>query len=132
MLGIPVGALPDICGELMARDERFRRGIESAVTVRTQAFSSGPIATPRTSAGAFDENSVTGCYVEPLDTYCDMTHLLRASPGCRATGRARSTHFCGVLDDRAGETAEQATARAKENAIEFVERDLGLCCGRAR
>jgi hypothetical protein len=31
-----------------------------------------------------------------------------------------------VLDDRAGETAEQATARAKENAIEFAERDLGV------
>ena len=33
-----------------------------------------------------DENSVAGCYVEPLDTYCDMSHLIRANRGRRAPG----------------------------------------------
>jgi uncharacterized protein with NAD-binding domain and iron-sulfur cluster len=124
VLGIPVGALPDICGELMARDERFRRGVESAVTVRTQAFQLWSDRDSRELGWAFDENSVAGCYVEPLDTFCDMTHLLPRESWLPTDGTRSIGYFCGVLDDRAGETPEQASVRAKENAIEFVERDL--------
>lgn len=124
VLGIPVGALPDICAELIARDDRFRRAVETAVTVRTQAFQ---LWTNRDSRGlgwAFDENSVAGCYVEPLDTFCDMTHLLPRESWQPADATKSIGYFCGVIGDRRGETPEQATARAKRNAIEFVERDL--------
>ncbi len=38
VLGIPIGALPSICGELISSNERFRRGIETSATVQTQAF----------------------------------------------------------------------------------------------
>lgn len=124
VLGIPVGALPDLCGELMAIDERFRRGVESAVTVPTQAFQLWSNRDATQLGWAFDENSVTGCYVEPLDTYCDMTHLLPRESWTEADATKAIAYFCGVLDDRQGETHEQATARAKQNAIEFVERDL--------
>ena len=109
----------------MARDERFRRGIESAVTVRTQAFQLWANRAAAELGWKYDENSVAGCYVEPLDTYCDMTHLLPRESWQPADGTKTIGYFCGVLDDRAGETHEQATERAKQNAIEFVERDLG-------
>jgi hypothetical protein len=131
VLGIPVGALPDICGDLIARDERFRRGVESAATVRTQAFQLWANRTAADLGWAFDENSVAGCYVEPLDTYCDMTHLLPRESWLPTDNTRTIGYFCGVLDDRAGETAEQATARVKDNAIEFVERDLGELWPRA-
>ncbi len=124
VLGIPVGALPDICGELIARDERFKRGVESAVTVRTQAFQLWTNKDARELGWAFDENSVAGCYVEPLDTFCDMTHLLPRESWEQADGTKSIGYFCGVLEDRRGETHDQATNRAKRNAIEFVERDL--------
>jgi hypothetical protein len=124
VLGIPVGALPDLCGELMARDERFRCGIESAVTVRTQAFQLWANRDASELGWAFDENSVAGCYVEPLDTFCDMTHLLPRESWLPTDGTKSIGYFCGVLDDRPGETHAQATDRAKQNAIEFVERDL--------
>jgi uncharacterized protein with NAD-binding domain and iron-sulfur cluster len=125
VLGIPVGALPDICGELMARDARFKRGVESAATVRTQAFQLWANRDAADLGFAFDENSVAGCYVEPLDTYCDMTHLLPRESWLPTDGVGTIGYFCGVLDDRPGETLEQATARVKQNAIEFVESDLG-------
>ena len=125
VLGIPVGALPDICGELMARDDRFRRGIESAVTVRTQAFQLWSNRASADLGWKYAENSVAGCFVEPLDTYCDMTHLLPRESWQPADGTKTIGYVCGVLDDRQGETHEQATERAKQNAIEFVERDLG-------
>jgi uncharacterized protein with NAD-binding domain and iron-sulfur cluster len=124
VLGIPVGALDAICGELIQGDERFRRGVESASTVRTQSFQLWSSRSADELGWEHDGNSVAGCYVEPLDTYCDMTHLLpreswTASDGVRTIG-----YFCGVLDDRPGETVPEATDRAKRNAVEFVERDL--------
>ena len=132
VLGIPVGALPDICGELMERDERFRRGIESAVTVQTQAFQLWSNKTAAELGWDHDENSVAGCYVEPLDTYCDMTHLIGRESWPEAGGARTIGYFCGVIDDQAGETPAETAERAKRDAIEFVERDLGALWPRAR
>ena len=132
VLGIPVGALPDLCPELMARDDRFRRGIESGVTVRTQAFQLWTDRDASELGWEFDENSVAGCYVEPLDTFCDMTHLLPRESWLPTDGTKSIGYFCGVLDDRPGETHAQATDRAKQNAIEFVEHDLGVLWPDAR
>ncbi|MEA2331307.1 MAG: hypothetical protein QOH58_1445 [Thermoleophilaceae bacterium] len=135
VLGIPVGALkalPDLCGELTQRNPRFRRGIETAATVRTQAFQ---LWSDRSSADLgwpYDENSVAGCYVEPLDTYCDMSHLIPRESWTLADGVRTIGYFCGVLDDRTGETAAEATDRVKHNAIEFVEQDLGVLWPKAK
>ena len=34
-------------------------------------------------------------------------------------------YICGVLQDQAGESHEQATARAKKKALNFLEKDVG-------
>jgi uncharacterized protein with NAD-binding domain and iron-sulfur cluster len=125
VLAIPVGALAPICGELVERDQRFRRALESSVTVRTQAFQVWLDKESQELGWAHEENSVAGCYVEPLDTYCDMSHLIpRESwgegPPVRGIG-----YFCGVLDDRPGESAVDARHRVRANAIEFLDRDAG-------
>lgn len=124
VLGISIGALPSIAGELIDRDERFGRAIETAVTVQTQAFQVWVTRRPVELGWKHDENSVLGCYVEPLDTYCDMSHLIPRESwgGADVEG---IVYFCGVLDERADETPVQATERAKQNAIEFLERDIG-------
>jgi uncharacterized protein with NAD-binding domain and iron-sulfur cluster len=125
VLAIPIGALAPICEALIDRDERFRRAIESAVTVRTQAFQLWVGKDTKALGWKHRSNSVTGCYVEPLDTYCDMSHLLPRESWEGSHGVRGIAYFCGVLDDRPGETAAQARERAKANAIEFLERDLG-------
>jgi uncharacterized protein with NAD-binding domain and iron-sulfur cluster len=124
VLGIPVGALDTICADLIDRDERFARGIKSAVTVRTQAFQLWSNRSAVDLGWEFDENSVAGCYVEPLDTYCDMSHLIPREDWTPVDHTSTIGYFCGVLDEPDGETHDQATDRVKLNAIEFVERDL--------
>ncbi len=132
VLAIPVGALEPICGELIDHDERFAAGIRTAVTVQTQAFQVWANRGAAELGWAHDENSVAGCYVEPLDTYCDMTHLLPreswpASDDVRTIG-----YFCGVLDEVEGETPAEATERVKRNAIGFMERDMAALWPLAR
>ena len=124
VLGIPIGALDTICADLIAKDERFARAIHTGVTVRTQAFQLWANRATSDLGWEFGENSVAGCYVEPLDTYCDMTHLLPRE-AWRPTDHTRTIgYFCGVLDEPPGEDHAAATDRVKRNAIEFVERDL--------
>jgi uncharacterized protein with NAD-binding domain and iron-sulfur cluster len=124
VLGIPVGALDTICADLIDKNERFARGIKSAVTVRTQAFQLWSNRASADLGWEFDENSVAGCYVEPLDTYCDMTHLIPREDWTLADHTRTIGYFCGVLDEPEGEDHDAATERVKRNAIEFVERDL--------
>jgi uncharacterized protein with NAD-binding domain and iron-sulfur cluster len=124
VLGIPIGALDTICADLVAKDERFARAVSTAATVRTQAFQLWANRAAPDLGWDFTENSVAGCYVEPLDTYCDMTHLLPRE-AWKPTDHTRTIgYFCGVLDEPKGEDHAAATDRVKRNAIEFVERDL--------
>lgn len=124
VLGIPVGALDTVCADLIDRNERFARGINSAVTVRTQAFQLWSNRSAADLGWTFDQNSVAGCYVEPLDTYCDMSHLIAREDWKPPDATSTIGYFCGVLDEPAGETHDEATERVKRNAIEFVEHDL--------
>jgi uncharacterized protein with NAD-binding domain and iron-sulfur cluster len=121
VLGIPVGALGDICEELTQRDERFRRGVETAVTVRTQAFQIWATRESEDLGWRHDTNSVAGCYVEPLDTWCDMSHLIERESWEPDDGVRAIAYVCGVLD----EEGEDPTDRVKQNAIRFLEGDLG-------
>ncbi|HEX3512367.1 MAG TPA: NAD(P)-binding protein [Solirubrobacteraceae bacterium] len=124
VLGIPVGALPSICPEIAAAHKPFAEMLEAAVTVRTQAFQLWLTKTPRELGWTQSQNSVAGCYVEPLDTWCDMTHLLARERWDNRDGVHGLAYFCGVLDTRAEETAAQATARVRENAKGFLESSI--------
>jgi uncharacterized protein with NAD-binding domain and iron-sulfur cluster len=132
VLAIPVGALAPICGELIERDERFRRGIESAATVRTQAFQLWLGSSSEEVGWPHGGDSVTGCYVEPLDTYCDMTHLIPHESWDQGPPVRSVAYFCGVLDDRAGESAADARRRVRANAVEFLHRDAEVLWPAAR
>jgi hypothetical protein len=132
VLAIPIGALEPICGELIERDQRWDLAIHTAVTVQTQAFQVW-LGKPSDALGwPYGENSVTGCYVEPLDTYCDMSHLIPAESWGDADNVRGIAYFCGVLDDFEGETAAKARERVHANAIEFLERDAAGLWPRSR
>jgi uncharacterized protein with NAD-binding domain and iron-sulfur cluster len=125
VLGIPVGALHDICADIAFKHPPFDKMLKSSVTVRTQAFQLW-LAQPPTALGwAHSQNSVAGCYVEPIDTWCDMTHLLDREEWNPRDGVAGIAYFCGVLDELPGETAEEATERVKATAEAFLGQHVG-------
>jgi uncharacterized protein with NAD-binding domain and iron-sulfur cluster len=84
ILGIPVAALPRICSELIARDERWRRMVENVRTVATQSVQLWLEPSLRELGMAPEEwgmppdgepNLVT--YANPLYSWIEMSLVMR-------------------------------------------------------
>ena len=133
VLGIPVGAIKrdGICTQISDRYPRFAAMLANAATVRTQAFQLWLTQTPEQLGWKHSENSVAGTYAEPIDTWCDMTHLLVREDWSAADGVGGLAYFCGVLDDRPGEGAVEATERVFQNMLTFLVTLVGPLWPRA-
>lgn len=98
VLGISVGALPYLCQELIARNERWRMMVSRVETVKTQAFQ---IWLNRTEAQMGWDRPLpilTG-FVEPHDTWCAMDHLIPRESWPAAAGTRQIAYFCNVMQE---------------------------------
>ena len=129
VLAIPVGALEPICGELMAACPRFRTMVERAETVQTQSLQVWMLPGGARLGYRHPSEAVAACYVEPLDSYSDMSHLLKMEDHAPADGSI--LYVCGVLKDIDGETRAEAERRVRANVLSHVETDLGRVATRA-
>jgi uncharacterized protein with NAD-binding domain and iron-sulfur cluster len=128
VLGISLGSLRGICGDLIAKNKTFATAIDKGVTVRTQAFQLWMNRTAEELGWEYEHESVAGAYVEPIDTYCEMSHLM---PVEHWAGTKSIAYFCAVQKHIEGEDQEAATARAKQDALEFLNQDVGPLWPRA-
>ena len=62
-------------------------------------------------------------YVEPLDTYADMSHLIPREHWPTEERVENVAYFCGVLEDLPGDTQQSTNERARANAVEYLQRD---------
>ena len=127
VLGISVGALKHICGELMDDKDnpRFKAMIDNSRTVRTQAFQIWASQDAVTGLGLpFNPAGVAGSYVEPVDTFADMTHLLPREAWKPPFEPQNISYICGVLSDEAGKTQADADALVKKRAIEYLNKNI--------
>lgn len=125
VLAIPVAALPPICKDLSAKLPAFKKMLDKSETIATQAFQLWFTESLGQLGWTFSGNSVAGCYVEPIDTWADMTHLIARERWVPADGVGGIAYFCGVLEDEEGETRAHAYDRVKENALKFLVEHLG-------
>lgn len=96
LLGVGLGAVPHVCGEILARDARWRRMTEDVKTVASQAFQVW-LNEDLESLGWQGPAYITGAFAKPFDTWCDMPHVV---PEEDWTRRPRtSVYFCAVLPD---------------------------------
>jgi len=127
VLGVGLGAVPHVCGQLVASDPRWRDMVEHVKTVATQAFQLW--LRPETSEMGWPGEPVTlSGFVKPFDTWADMRHLLVREAWDERPGSL--AYFCSVLPDlpetdpRHASYPDRQREMVRRNAIAFLERDI--------
>ncbi|MDX1415535.1 MAG: NAD(P)-binding protein [Candidatus Promineifilaceae bacterium] len=125
--GISVAALPAICSELIDDKDnpKFKAMIDNSRTVMTQAFQLWVSQDAVSQLGLpFNPAGVAGSYVEPVDTFADMSHLLPREAWKAPFMPHNISYVCGVLEDKKGETQAEADERVKRRAIEYMRKNI--------
>lgn len=138
VLAVGLGAIPHVAAEIVARDRRWRRMVESVKTIETGAFQLwlkkdvAALGWP----GA-EDMTLTG-FVKPFDTWADMTHLLPEEGWLPGRAPRSLAYFCGALqsgpelpsrDDPGYPVARREAAR--QEAVHFLDRYAGHLWPRA-
>jgi uncharacterized protein with NAD-binding domain and iron-sulfur cluster len=128
VLGIPVGALPAISGQLVGADKRWRDMTRGLMTVQTQAFQVW-LNRPLAALGWPHGPTVMTAYAEPFDTWGEMTQLIPREDWSKlpADEQPQSIHyFCSALPEGLPETfdpdfAVKQNESAKSAAIGWLK-----------
>jgi uncharacterized protein with NAD-binding domain and iron-sulfur cluster len=128
VLGMSIGSLAPVAQNLAAADPRFAAMLEHATTVATQALQVWMTKTPADLSPTKDPNPpgmVSGAYVKPLDTLCDMTHLLEREGWPERDGVRSIGYLCGTMREPEGDTQAAADERAFADGVRHL-RDKAL------
>jgi uncharacterized protein with NAD-binding domain and iron-sulfur cluster len=128
VLAVGLGAVPHVAGELIERSSRWREMVRHCKSVSTQAFQLWTDVDMKNLGWLGGQVNLSG-FVEPFDTWADMTHLVREEsfdPAPRAIA-----YFCSVLPDpppgtevgRAQYPAERRD-EVRDSAVSFLNRDV--------
>jgi uncharacterized protein with NAD-binding domain and iron-sulfur cluster len=117
VLGIGLGAVPEVCREIVATNPAWRAMVDNVKTVATQAFQVW--LTEDMEQLGWDGGPVAlSGFVEPFDTWADMSHLIPMESWNGDQPRALA-YFCSVLpDDEAARPDSHVIVR--ENAMQFL------------
>jgi hypothetical protein len=125
VLGVGLGAVPHVCPEIMARDERWRLMVEKVRTVASQSFQIW-LHEDVDALGWRGPPYIAAGFVKPYDTWCDMAHVV---PEENWAERPRTTvYFCSVMRDPPQPPDDDDTAyparrseEARLDAVSFLE-----------
>ncbi len=127
VLAVGGGAVKHVAKELVERDVRWREMVERVKTVPTQAFQIWMSAGMRELGWDEPPINISG-FVEPFDTWADMSHLALEETWPRPPGSI--AYFCSVLPDAPEEEQrgpgfpEDQHERVRRDAIRFLNRDV--------
>ena len=98
VFGLSVGSIPTVCRDLITRRPAWRDMVDNLATVPTQALQ---IWLSQSSAdlGADPTSPVVAGYIEPFDTWADMSHLLTAEDWPEGAAPCGIHYFCSPLPD---------------------------------
>jgi uncharacterized protein with NAD-binding domain and iron-sulfur cluster len=134
ILGISLGAIPDICSDLVSASPKWKDMVDHIPTVQTQALQLWLRETAAQlgySAGTIWPSRDAACvssFVEPFDTYVDMSAIQGREEWLPSDQVKHLAYFCNVLPD-ANHTPAPGTDptfpqmrrnEVKKNAIDFL------------
>lgn len=119
VFGLSIGAVPHVCSQVLQQKERWREMVEHVKVVRTQAaqlWLSKNIADmgwpPAIDGRCYSERAVFGAYVEPLDTWADMSQLIPVEAWDVPVNNI--AYFCGCMSDATAPTTASPRALTRE------------------
>jgi len=136
VLGVGLGAIPEVARDLTARDQRWHDLVTHVTTVATQAFQIW-MREDMATLGWPQRQTAVSAFYHPFDTWADMRHLV-SEESWPVRPRAIS-YFCSALPDTElnGGSAEQSTAdsapknyavrqreQVRRNAVDFLSRRI--------
>jgi uncharacterized protein with NAD-binding domain and iron-sulfur cluster len=135
VLGVGLGALPEVALELLEREPRWRDMIRHVKTVPTQAFQLWMRESTAQLGWPYPAANVSG-FVEPFDTWADMSHLIPEE--CWKDSVRSIAYFCSVLPVAApdGASLDEGSYRkmrdaVRANAIRFLDNGAAALWPRA-
>lgn len=126
ILGIPIEGLKQICAPIVQGSQKWQNMTEKVKTIQTQSFQVW-LDKNIAQCGWDLPSPILGAYVEPLDTWADMSHLLAVEDWPEGFRPSQLAYFCGVMQT-ADELAPQTdfdfpkieADRCKAKAIDFL------------
>jgi uncharacterized protein with NAD-binding domain and iron-sulfur cluster len=132
VFGIPVGSVRFLCPTLLELSPAWRRMVQEVASIETQAFQLW-ISKDQRALGWTVGSPMLTAYVEPLDTWADMTSLLPREGWAQPNAPLTVAYFCGPLPGPTvapPPTEHGYPARRKElarqNALSFLRNDIGV------
>ncbi len=98
ILGISIGALPEIVPELIAADPAWKRMVDKVETAATQAMQLWLRPTVNKLKWPHGDSILTA-YADDINTWADMTHLDPTEDWPRGKKPGSIAYFCGPLAD---------------------------------
>ena len=129
VLGIGIGAVPEVCSEIVAQDERWQQMVKHVTTVETQAFQLW-LSEDMPALGWTDPPVNISGYVHPFNTWADMRQLIPMEDWSTEPGAI--AYFCNALpDDPELNPADPEYPKLRKNQVaqsarEFLNKDIGL------
>jgi uncharacterized protein with NAD-binding domain and iron-sulfur cluster/predicted secreted hydrolase len=131
VFGIPIGAVPLLCGELVDHHPRWREMVEHVTSVQTVSFQTW-MKKDLEALGWEDPSPLLSLYVEPLNTWADMSQVIGAEAWPKHLEPRNVSYFTGpqpgprYAPDPAREPdfERRQTARAKALALDYLRHSL--------
>jgi len=136
VLGVGLGAIPEVARDLIARDQRWRDLVSHVTTVATQALQLW-MREDMAALGWHQRQTAVSAFYHPFDTWADMRHLI---PEESWPVRPRAiAYFCSALPDArvngapadrsrsdfaSSDYAARQRQQVRRNAIDFLNRDI--------
>jgi uncharacterized protein with NAD-binding domain and iron-sulfur cluster len=100
VMGISIGALPYIAGDLIKRSTKWQNMIKHVKTIRTQAVQLWLKPTAYELGWKLMQRPiVTGYDITPIDTWADMSHLIERESWPVSHYPLNISYFCGPMLD---------------------------------
>lgn len=120
VLGISIGAFPGICSELIAANPRFDAMVKHVLTVRTEAYQLW-LKTDLAGLGWPGESPVFGNFIDPMNTWSDMTHLLPREEITAEMGIQNIAYLCGPMPEAIAPDHASVIAHVRQSADAVTE-----------